>query len=79
MMVRAGEVPHKSHELVGGGVVPGKFEVTGKHQNEQGVGNQQMFNRDVSCCLMWKHGFDIFLSCILRLLHVRLYFHFFLS
>lgn len=33
MRVKVGEVLHKSHELVQGGVVPGKFKVTGKHQN----------------------------------------------
>ena len=40
--VEVREVPHKSHEPVRGRVDPGKFEVTGKHQN---VGSRKQ--RDV--------------------------------
>lgn len=49
-----GEVPHKFHELVRGGVVARKFKVTGKHQN---VGSRkQVFNTEVlmlSCEETW--------------------------
>ena len=31
--VEVEEVPHKSQKLVQGGMVPGKFEFTGKYQN----------------------------------------------
>lgn len=59
--IKVGEVPHKSHELVRGGVDPGKFDVTGKHQNV-GSRKQRCSTKRFLCCLMQKHRFDIFSS-----------------